>query len=130
MNQKVRVFELAKELKLTSKELMGELKKMRIEVKSHMSVLEDETVAYIKRHWGDDEMPQDAFVPGMVPLPPAPAPSAAAPAAAVPSTAAKVAEPEPKVTYREPLHEPAPYIPEPLMPEPEPEPEIHALPAG
>ncbi len=69
MSQKTRVFELAKELKLTSKELVGELKKMRIEVKSHMSVLEDETVAYIKRHWGEDEIEEDALVPGMTPKP-------------------------------------------------------------
>ncbi len=70
MNQKTRVFELAKELHLTSKELVGELQKMRIQVKSHMSVLEDETVAYIKRHWGEDEIVDDAVVPGMT-APPA-----------------------------------------------------------
>ncbi|MCK5219251.1 translation initiation factor IF-2 [bacterium] len=69
MSQKTRVFELAKELKLTSKEFLGELKKMRIEVKSHMSVLEDETVAYIKRHWGEDEIIEDTLVPGMQPRP-------------------------------------------------------------
>jgi translation initiation factor IF-2 len=65
MSQKTRVFELAKELHLTSKELVGELHNMRIQVKSHMSVLEDETVAYIKRHWGEDEINDDTIVPGM-----------------------------------------------------------------
>ncbi len=70
MNPKTRVFELAKELHLTSKELVGELQKMRIQVKSHMSVLEDETVAYIKRHWGEDEIVDDTVVPGMTVAPP------------------------------------------------------------
>lgn len=108
MKQKTRVFELAKDLKLTSKELMGELKKMRIEVKSHMSILEDETVAYIKRHWGEDEIPEDAVVPGMVVAP------AAEPAASQPQTEpVRPAEPESKP-------EPAPQA----TPQPQAAPEV------
>ncbi|NTV53502.1 MAG: translation initiation factor IF-2 [Candidatus Firestonebacteria bacterium] len=112
MNQKVRVFELAKDLKLTSKELVGELKKMRIEVKSHMSVLEDETVAYIKRLWGEDDMTEDIMVPGMM------APEA--PVAAVKAEPAVITplevEPEPEpVAVPEPERPvlPAEYIEEP-----------------
>jgi translation initiation factor IF-2 len=112
MNQKVRVFELAKDLKLTSKELVGELKKMRIEVKSHMSVLEDETVAYIKRHWGEDDITEDIMVPGMVAAPVAPAPAVAAPAPA----ASVAVEPEPEPL---PLPEPErPVLPPEFVEEP------------
>ncbi|MEW6516757.1 MAG: translation initiation factor IF-2 [candidate division FCPU426 bacterium] len=116
-HQKVRVFELAKELKLTSKELMGELEKMRIQVKSHMSVLEDETVAYIKRHWGEDEIPEDAMVPGMTQMAPRPAEAVAAPVPAA-------VEPAPIETPAPSRPEPV-YVPEPeplYEPEPEPEP--------
>jgi translation initiation factor IF-2 len=110
MNQKVRVFELAKDLKLTSKELMGELKKMRIEVKSHMSVLEDETVAYIKRHWGEDEITEDIIVPGMM-------------AAATPSSAVHTHQPEPLIEERaaetmEPALMPQPIVPLEFIEEP------------
>jgi len=108
MNQKIRVFELAKDLKLTSKELMGELKKMRIEVKSHMSVLEDETVAYIKRHWGEDEIPEGSIVPGMI-VEPAPKPDV---------------QPEPQAEPFRPQAEAA-FEPEPV---PEPQPEVRPLP--
>ena len=45
---KIRVFELARDLNMTTKELMGNLEGMGIEVKSHMSSLEDDTVSRIK----------------------------------------------------------------------------------
>ncbi|MBF0228018.1 MAG: translation initiation factor IF-2 [Desulfamplus sp.] len=45
---KIRVHELAKELNLTNKAILTKLKAMSIEVKSHMSSLEDETVEYIR----------------------------------------------------------------------------------
>lgn len=45
---KRRVYELAKELNLTNKELLDKLQELEIEVASHMSSLEDETVAKIK----------------------------------------------------------------------------------
>ncbi|MBF0389910.1 MAG: translation initiation factor IF-2 [Desulfamplus sp.] len=45
---KIRVHELAKELNITNKAILTKLKAMNIEVKSHMSSLEDETVEYIK----------------------------------------------------------------------------------
>src|SRR3989338_7816485 len=43
-----RVHELAKELKLTSKELMDKLKKLKVSAKNHMSVLEPESVKLVK----------------------------------------------------------------------------------
>ena len=44
----VRVHELAKELKLTSKELIDKLKALKVDAKSHMSVLTDENVKALK----------------------------------------------------------------------------------
>ena len=44
----MRVYELAKELQLESKELIAKLKEMGIEVKSHASTLTDEQVKKVK----------------------------------------------------------------------------------
>ncbi len=44
----VRVHELAKELKLTSKELIGKFKGLKINAKNHMSVLSDAEVKLVK----------------------------------------------------------------------------------
>jgi len=44
---KTRVYELAKELKLTSKELISKLNDLDINVKNHMSTLEDDEVSLI-----------------------------------------------------------------------------------
>jgi len=44
---KTRVYELAKRLKISTKELMDELEELGIPTKSHMSVLDDETVNII-----------------------------------------------------------------------------------
>ncbi|SNX55474.1 translation initiation factor IF-2 [Thermoanaerobacterium sp. RBIITD] len=44
---KTRVYELAKELKLTSKELISKLNELDINVKNHMSTLEDDEVSLI-----------------------------------------------------------------------------------
>ena len=48
----VRVHELAKELKLTSKELIDKLKALKVDAKSHMSVLTDENVYVIQEKDG------------------------------------------------------------------------------
>jgi len=45
---KIRVFELAKELNTTSKELLDKMQELNIAAKSHMSVLEDDAVALVK----------------------------------------------------------------------------------
>ena len=44
-----RVHELAKELKLTSKELLEKLQALHVDVKSHMSLLTDENVNALKQ---------------------------------------------------------------------------------
>ncbi len=45
---KIRVFELARDLNMTTKELLGKLEEMHIEVASHMSSIEDDTVTQVK----------------------------------------------------------------------------------
>ena len=45
---KIRVYELARTLNMNNKELLQKLEEMEIEVKSHMSSLEDQTVELIK----------------------------------------------------------------------------------
>ena len=45
---KIRVFELARELNMTTKELMLKLEEMEVDVSSHMSSLEDDTISRIK----------------------------------------------------------------------------------
>ncbi len=47
---KIRVYELAKKLNMTNKVLLSKLKAMNIDVKSHMSSLEDESVVQIKEN--------------------------------------------------------------------------------
>ena len=44
----MRVHELAKELKLTSKDAIEKLKSLKVDVKNHMSVLTAENIAAIK----------------------------------------------------------------------------------
>jgi len=46
---KVRVYELAKDLNMTNRALLNKMKELKIEVKSHMSSLEDSSVSAIKR---------------------------------------------------------------------------------
>jgi translation initiation factor IF-2 len=45
---KIRIYELAKQLNMTNKVLLERLKEMNIAVKSHMSVIDEESVAGIK----------------------------------------------------------------------------------
>ena len=45
---KLRVYELARDLNMTNKELLEKLGGLDISVKSHMSSLDDETIARIK----------------------------------------------------------------------------------
>ncbi|MCK5163851.1 MAG: translation initiation factor IF-2, partial [Desulfobacula sp.] len=46
---KIRVYELAKDLNMTNRALLNKMKELKIEVKSHMSSLEDSAVSEIKR---------------------------------------------------------------------------------
>ncbi|HHV56163.1 MAG TPA: translation initiation factor IF-2 [Firmicutes bacterium] len=54
---KVRVYELAKELKVSSKDLMELLAEMGIQVRNHMSALEDEAVERVRDALGGDDAP-------------------------------------------------------------------------
>jgi len=46
---KVRVYELAKDLNMTNRALLNKMKELKIEVKSHMSSLENSAVSKIKK---------------------------------------------------------------------------------
>ena len=51
--EKVRVYELAKELNTTSKRLMEKLAEIDIIVKNHMSLLDEKELEALYRHIGD-----------------------------------------------------------------------------
>src|SRR5438309_596332 len=85
---KVRVHEVAKELGVTSKELIEKLRGMGVEVKSHSSTIDDEVAAQL-RNGG-------AAAPAEAPAEAAPAPE---PVAASPAPAH---EPEPEPVAEEP----------------------------
>jgi len=53
----VRVHELAKKLKISSKELLEKLKKMKVEAKSHASAIDDEVAARITRELREKQKP-------------------------------------------------------------------------
>ncbi len=57
---KIRVYKLAKELGVSSKELIHRLDELGVEVKSHMSTLDDETADAIREIYGEEESSQDS----------------------------------------------------------------------
>lgn len=60
---KIRVYELAKELKISSKELMELMAEMGFAVKNHMSALEDEVVEQVRDSLGGPDAPPEPDVP-------------------------------------------------------------------
>lgn len=52
--EKIRVYELAKELKMTSKELVAKLKDLDVGIKSHMSILSGETLETVKNLFNEE----------------------------------------------------------------------------
>ncbi|WP_022665250.1 translation initiation factor IF-2 [Desulfospira joergensenii] len=60
---KVRVYELAKDLNMTNRALLNKMKELKIEVKSHMSSLEDSSVRAIRQSlFGKKKRKQDVKV--------------------------------------------------------------------
>ncbi|MGN0170183.1 MAG: translation initiation factor IF-2 [Lachnospiraceae bacterium] len=57
---KIRVHELAKELNVNNKEIMSFLEKKQIEVKSHMSTLEDDQADMIRKNFGGEKTAKSA----------------------------------------------------------------------
>jgi translation initiation factor IF-2 len=130
---KIRVYELARELSLTNKALMDKLKKMEIQVGSHMSSLEDDVVQRIKAVIFGKKEPsvQDTRVkptvirrrrkptePEPAEAPPEPEEEAAEPEPPPAPVEAEAPEPLPEATAPVDAHagDPAP------VPAPEPEP--------
>ncbi|HEA46783.1 MAG TPA: hypothetical protein ENH97_00020, partial [bacterium] len=57
MVERMKVYELARELGMTSKELLAQLKDLEIEVKSHMSVLIKEEIEKVIAQIEEKEKP-------------------------------------------------------------------------
>ena len=75
--EKVRVYELAKELNTTSKRLMEKLAEINVIVKNHMSLLEDHELEALYKHIGvikHDEKKAEPEEKKAAPAPPAPQP--------------------------------------------------------
>ena len=53
---KIKIYELAKELNLTSKEVMEKAKELSIEVKTHMSSIEESEAKKIKEQYSKKEV--------------------------------------------------------------------------
>ncbi len=80
----MRVYELAEQLHITSKELLAELKRMRVPVKNHMSVVGEHnaeriTAIYERRRSQKQQEPQQEATVVSEPVEPAAAPSAPSP---------------------------------------------------
>ena len=136
---KPRVHELAKELGLTSKDVLAHLEKIGAAVKSHSSTVDEETAARVRSDLGNGAAPA-APAKKATPKPaakaaPKPAPSAPpkaepkpAPPKAQPKPAPPKAEPKPAPPKAEP--KPAPVAAAPPEPAAAPEPEAPAAPAA
>jgi len=60
---KIRVYELAKDLNMTNTAFLNKMKELKIEVKSHMSSLEDSDISAIKRSlFGKEKTKNDVIV--------------------------------------------------------------------
>lgn len=57
---KKRIYEYAKEVKLRSKDIIDELKKMNIEVNSHMQVIEDKEITALDKIFKKDQVKAEA----------------------------------------------------------------------
>ncbi len=135
---RVRVYEMAKELGLANRDLVGKIRALGIDVANHMSHIEAADVDRIRRAL--DRERQESLVEERLtdtvirrrsksapPLPPrsAPASSAAAPSAPVPSATAPVV----RARAPEPVPAAAPAVSEPPPPPPAPPVEATAAPA-
>ena len=124
-----RVHEVAKELGLTSKEVLAHLESIGEAVKSHSSTVSEDIAARLRTELGNGAAataPAPAKAPAKKPADKAPAPKAApakpAPKAAPAKPAPKAAapNPEPKVAPAPAAEEQPPPVPEPVAATPEP----------
>jgi len=76
----VRIYELAKKLGITSKELIEELQKNGVEVRNHMSVVDEETAEIIMQTLVSNEQPAAAAPVSAAPVPAVPVSAAPEPA--------------------------------------------------
>jgi translation initiation factor IF-2 len=124
---KPRVHEVAKELGLTSKEILAHLEKIGEPVKSHSSTIDEALADRVRRDLGNGAAP-DARPAAEAPAEPKPSPKSA-PKAASKKAPRKKAPPEEEIEAPapEPAAEPAAVAPEPAA-EPAPQPAAEAAP--
>ena len=65
---KMKIHELAKEIDKTSKEIIAVAQELGLEVKSHMSSLEDNEVKLVPHKMGILDIDADDFIYGKLPL--------------------------------------------------------------
>ncbi|MGH7750906.1 MAG: translation initiation factor IF-2 N-terminal domain-containing protein, partial [Candidatus Dormibacteria bacterium] len=95
---KVRIFELAKELGLSSKELIGLFERLGLDAKNQLSVVEDSIADLVRGVLGGAKKPATApkgAAPKAVAVDAAPAPKAKPPVAARPTATAADEPPVP-----------------------------------
>ncbi|VEH79850.1 translation initiation factor IF-2 [Corynebacterium kutscheri] len=122
MPGKLRVHELAKQLGVTSKELLATLKEQGEFVKTASSTIEPPVVKKMKQHYGQTEEAKPAPAKAAAPQPPKPAaakPAAPKPAAVKPQApkpaAPKPAAPKPQAAKPTPSAMPKPQAPKPRV---------------
>jgi len=115
----MRVHELAKELKLSSKELLEKLEKLGIEAKNHMARLDEKAITRVKAGLKAPKKTVQSEKPALAkPVPAKPAPAARPAVSSVKKTEVKKAEPQKPETARSEPKTPAPVVPLPLAPPP------------
>ena len=98
MSDKVRIYQLAKDLGIETKEMLSILDEMGVEYKSHSSTLEHDVADTVRQLVENDQGPEPAAAASTpaAPAKDAPAPSGGGTATATkPKPAAKAAEPKP-----------------------------------
>ncbi len=96
---KIRVYQVAKELNVSSKDIITKLESLKIDIHNHMSTLEDNEVALVNKMFkkADGQAAPAAKADAPAPKVEAPAAKVEAPAAKVEAPAAKVEAPAAKV---------------------------------
>ncbi len=114
---KIRVYELAKDLNMTNTAFLNKMKELKIEVKSHMSSLEDSDIIAIKRSlFGKEKTKNDVIVkPSVIRRRRSPSEEIAILEVDEDITATNEEEPEPEIDQK--IQDEKPKAPEIIQPE-------------
>lgn len=98
MNTKIRIYDLAKKLKKSNKELIAVLQELGVTVKSHSSSIDEDTAQAVENLLSESAAPSKKPAPKPQPKPQAPKPQTAAP-----QPKPQPAEPQTKLVERPPI---------------------------